>query len=191
MSVMRVLDVSERASKMQGVGLSTDRGSDERIGPKPHSGLTYKIIGAAMRVHNRLGPGLKEAFYQRALSAELAKAGVEFVAEQPVEISIDGHYIGQLYIDHLVGGAVVVEEKAVSHLLTDDEIAQVITYLIATDKPVGLLINFGRRSLEYKRIFPPRNAESWRNRIRRYVWVPPQSQSDNPFPESVDRQAGR
>ena len=191
MSVTGVLDVRHDQPDMRVVELSTDRGTDKRIGPKPHSGLTYKIIGAAMRVHNQLGPGLKEAFYQRALSVELARSGVEFIAEQPVEISIEGHYIGQLYIDHLVGDAVVVEEKAVPHLLTNEEIAQVITYLNVTRKPVGLLLNFGRRSLEYKRIFPPRNAEPRRNRIRRYVWLPPQAKSVYPFPESVDRQAGR
>ena len=191
MSVTGVLDIRRDEPNMRGVELSADGGTDKRIEARPHSDLTYKIIGAAMRVHNRMGPGLKEAFYQRALSAELAQAGVEFTAEQPVEISIGGQYIGQLYVGHFVEDAVVVEEKAVSHLLTDDEIAQVITYLIATGKPVGLLLNFGRRSLEYKRIFPPRNAEAWRSRIRRYVWVPPQPKSVHPFLESVDRQAGR
>ena len=191
MSVTGALDIRRDQPNMRGVELSTDEGTDDRIEAKPYSDLTYKIIGAAMRVHNRMGPGLKEAFYQRALSAELAHAGVEFTAEQPVEISIDGQYIGQLYVDHFVEDAVVVEEKAVSHLLTNDEIAQVITYLIATRKRVGLLLNFGRRSLEYKRIFPPRNAEALRSRIRRYVWVPPQAKSVHPFPESVDRPAGR
>ncbi len=191
MSATSVLDVREGGPRMRVVGLSTDRRTDNRIEPKPYADLTYKIVGAAMRVHNRLGSGLKEAFYQRALSAELAQAGVEFIAEQPIEISIEGIYIGQLYIDHLVGDAVVVEEKAVSHLLTNDEVAQVITYLVASGMPVGLLLNFGRRSLEYKRIFPPSNAEAWRNRIRRYVWLPPQPRSVHPFKESVDRQAGR
>jgi GxxExxY protein len=191
MSVTGVLDISHDQPNIRGVGLSTDEGTDKRSGPKPHSDLTYKIIAAAMRVHNQLGPGLKEAFYQRALSAQLAEAGVEFVAEQPIEISIEGNYIGQLYVDHLVGDAVIVEEKAVSHLLTNDEVAQVITYLVASGMPVGLLLNFGRRSLEYKRVFPPRNAEAWRNRIRRYVWLPPQPQSVHPLKESVDSEAGR
>jgi GxxExxY protein len=156
--------------------------------PRPYEDITYKIIGAAMRVHNQLGPGLKEAFYQRALSVELASDALAFTAEQTVEISIDGAYIGQLYLDHLVEDTIVVEEKAVSHMLTNEEIAQVITYLCATGKPVGLLINFGRERLEYKRILPPKHVDLWKRRIRRYVWLPPELRSVNPFSKSVDSQ---
>jgi len=142
---------------------------------KPLADMTYQVIGAAMRVHNALGPGLKEAFYQRALSLELEKTGLGFEPEFSVEVELDGVRIGLLYLDHLVEEALVVEVKALSHLMTDDEIAQVITYLCATEKKVGLLLNFGRHRLEYKRIFPPRNIERWRERIRRYVWTPRQT----------------
>jgi GxxExxY protein len=139
---------------------------------KPLSDLTYRVIGAAMRVHNALGPGLKEAFYQRALSLEMEKGGLGFEPEHSVEIELDGVRIGLLYLDHLVEAELVVEEKALSHLLTDEEKAQVITYLCATEKKVRLLLNFGRHRLEYKRIFPPKNnIERWRERIRRYVCV--------------------
>jgi hypothetical protein len=55
-------------------------------------------------------------------------------------------------------------------MLTNEDIAQVITYLAATSLPVGLLFNFGRRRLEYKRIFPPKKLEGWRDRIERYLW---------------------
>ena len=129
---------------------------------KPLEGLSYRVIGAAMRVHNALGPGLKESAYQKALSLEMEKAGLSFEAERPVEIFPDGVSIGLLYLDHLVEGQLIVEEKAFSHLVTREELAQVITYLCATGLKVGLLINFGRRRLEYKRIFPPRNVERWR-----------------------------
>jgi GxxExxY protein len=140
---------------------------------KPLSELTYRVIGAAMRVHNALGPGLKEAFYQRGLSLEMEKSGLAFEPEYSVEVELEGVRIGLLYLDHLVEGELVVEEKALSHLLTDDELAQVITYLCATEKKVGLLLNFGRHRLEYKQIFPPRNnVERWRERVRRYVWTP-------------------
>lgn len=162
-------------------GLSTDSETDKRIVASPHADLTYRIIGAAMRVHNRLGPGLKEAHYQRALSLEFLEAGISFVAEQPTRIHIDGLPIGLLYLDHLVEDVVVVEEKAVSHMLTAEEVAQVVTYLGATGRQVGLLINFGRQSLEYKRIFPPRNVEQWRHRIRRYIWVPKPFANDKTF----------
>jgi len=138
----------------------------------PLEEVTYKIIGAAMSVHNALGPGLKESAYHRALSLELGNAGLSFEEEKPVEIFMDGVSIGLLYLDHLVEDAVVVEEKAFSHLLTDEEAAQVITYLAATGLSVGILLNFGRRRLQNKRIFPPRSVSAWRDRISRYVWKP-------------------
>lgn len=134
--------------------------------------ITYHAIGAAMRVHNALGPGLKESAYQRALSLELSKAGLSFEQEKPVEIFLDGVSVGLLYIDHLVENAVVVEIKALRHRLTQDETGQVITYLAATGHSVGLLFNFAGRSLEYKRILPPRKLDDWRQRIKRYAWVP-------------------
>jgi len=151
------------------------------VDPRPLEDLTYQVIGAAMRVHNTLGPGLKEAAYQKALSLEMEAAGLSFEAERPVEIFLDGASIGLLYLDHLVEGEVIVEEKAFSHLLTDEEIAQVITYLCATGLGVGLLLNFGRGRLEYKRIFPPKNVERWRERINRYLWKPMDRLSVNPL----------
>jgi len=138
----------------------------------PLEGATFKIIGAAMAVHNALGPGFKESAYHHALSLELEKAGLSFEEEKSVEISLEGATIGLLYLDHLVAGSIVVEEKAFSHLLTDEEIAQVITYLAATGLAVGLLLNFGRRTLEYRRIFPPKDLSRWTQRIHRYVWNP-------------------
>lgn len=138
----------------------------------PYDDITYRIIGAAMDVHNRLGPGHKERVYQQALTQRFQESGLSFVAEQPVEIYLDNVSVGLLYLDHLVEDSIVVEEKAFSHLLTDEEVAQVITYLAATGKPVGLLLNFGRRRLQYKRIFPPRKLEGWQGRIQRYLWKP-------------------
>ena len=167
------------------MGLSTDRGTDYRMDDKPYSELTYRVLGAAMRVHNALGPGLKEAFYQRALSLELENGGLGFEAEYSVEVELEGVRVGLLYLDHLVEGELIVEEKAFSHLLTDDEIAQVITYLCATYKKVGLLLNFGRHRLEYRRIFTPTsNVERWRERIRRYVWTP--SEPSDPLIRSTN-----
>ena len=74
----------------------------------------------------------------------------------------------------IIGAAMDVHNlKALSHLLTDEEVAQVVTYLAATGKPVGLLFNFGRRRLQFKRIFPPKKLDDWRDRIERYLWRPP------------------
>jgi GxxExxY protein len=85
---------------------------------------------------------------------------------------LDGAAIGLLYLDVLVAESVVVELKAFSHMLTDEDKAQLVTYLGATGLPVGVLINFGRRRLEYRRIFPPRNVKAWANYIKRFVWNP-------------------
>lgn len=146
--------------------------TDKRIKVEgPHEDVTFQIIGAAMTVHNALGVGLKESVYHHALSLELEKRGLTYEEEKPVEIFHEGTAVGLLYLDHLVEGAIVVEEKALSHLLTDEETAQVITYL-ATGRRVGLLLNFGRQRLQYKRIFPPKDLTAWRARISRYVWKP-------------------
>ena len=148
---------------------------------KPFEEITHTVIGCAMSVHNKLGPGLKEAAYQRALSLEMEAKGLSFQTERPQEIFVDDVSVGLLYLDHLVEEQVVVEEKAFSHLLTNEEVAQVITYLCATELKVGLLLNFGRRRLEYKRILPPKDITRWQERIRRYVWNPPDRPSANPL----------
>ena len=119
--------------------------------------LTYRIIGAAMVVHNSLGPGYKEEIYERALFAELEQREIGAERQFPVEVFHDDIQVGLFYLDLFVEQAVVVEVKALSHQLTNDERAQVINYLKATGAAVGLLFNFGRRKLEYKRIFPGRD----------------------------------
>lgn len=126
-----------------------------------------------MRVHNKLGPGHKEKVHQRALTNEIAADGLKVVEEYPfILIREDGKLLGYLVLDHLVEDVVIVEDKSFSHLLTDEEIAQVITYQAATTLPVGLLLNFGRKKLEYKRILPPEKLAGWENRIIRYLWRP-------------------
>jgi GxxExxY protein len=148
-------------------------------------GLTYRIIGAAMKVHNELGPGLKEAIYQHALSLAMQEAGLSFEEEKHVQVAINETQVGLLYLDHFVEDTIVVEEKAFSHLLTDEEVAQVITYLAVMEAKVGLLLNFGRRKLEYKRILPPTKFEEWRNRAARYAWRPPEGPISNPLIRSL------
>lgn len=125
-----------------------------------------------MSVHNKLGPRLKESTYHHALHVAMTAAGLTCREEVPVEIHLDQNNVGLLYLDHLVEERVVVEDKALLHLLTNEETAQLVTYLAATNYPVGLLLNFGHPRLEYKRIFPPRDRTQWGNRIRRYIWTP-------------------
>jgi GxxExxY protein len=137
----------------------------------PHADLTYRITGAAMRVHNRLGPGLKEQHYQRALSEEMRADGLG-VADEHCRMDIrDGETcLGRLYIDHWLEDKVVVETEAFPHLLTDAEVAQVIGSVVARGAQVGLLIDFGRRRLEYKRLLPPKKLDDWKKRIGRFMW---------------------
>jgi len=118
--------------------------------------LTYRIIGAAMAVHNQLGPGYKEEVYERALAADLTERDIPVQRLFPVEVWHAGVQVALFYLDLFVEGTVVVEVKALHHQLTNDELAQVINYLKATDAPMGLLFNFGRRKLEYRRVFPSR-----------------------------------
>ena len=143
----------------------------------PNQDVTYRVIGCAMAVHNRLGPGLREGIYQRALAVEMEAAGLVHEDEKPVEIFVNGTSVGLLYLDHLVEDTVVVEVKALRHQLTNDEVGQVITYLAATGLKVGLLLNFTGRSLEYRRILPPKKLDAWKERIRRYAWMPKRPRS--------------
>ncbi len=142
----------------------------------PHQEITYRIIGAAMRVHRRMPRGLREHHYQTALTAELLKEGLSAADEYHVEVYDGDKWLGRLVLDHWVEGCVVVEDKAVAHPLGDREVAQVIAYLAAVEARVGLLLNFGRSSLEYRRILPPRVTAGWQAHIGQYLWRPEKSE---------------
>ncbi|HWQ16163.1 MAG TPA: GxxExxY protein, partial [Roseiflexaceae bacterium] len=122
----------------------------------PHDEITYKIIGCAMSVFDKLGPGFRENTYQRALAASFGAAGLFYEAEKCLEVydspqktTLLGYYIP----DFLVAERVVVEIKALP-MLNNTHLAQIIGYLAVTGYPVGLLINFGARRLQRRRIFP-------------------------------------
>lgn len=114
--------------------------------------LTYKIIGCAMKVHNTLGNGFQEVIYQRCLAIELERAGMDFGREVEHPIFYDGIEVGTRRADFIVANCVVVELKALT-ALEDVHLAQAKNYVVAYDFEVGLLINFGAKSLEYRRIF--------------------------------------
>ncbi len=116
---------------------------------------------------------MKEYHYQRALTAEIIADGMAVSEEHQVEVYDGDQWIGRLYYDQLVEGRVVVEVEAFAHMLTNEQVAQVITYLAAAGLRVGLLFNFGRRRLEFKRILAPADVNDWREHARRYVWRPP------------------
>lgn len=116
-----------------------------------YSELTGKIIGCAMTVHSALGNGFQEVIYQRALAMEMADHDIAFSREQTMPVYYKGKPIGSRRVDFLVEEVVCVELKAVIRM-EDAHLAQAINYLEAYDLEVGLLINFGAKSLEFKRV---------------------------------------
>ena len=115
--------------------------------------ITEKIIGASFEVHKFLGNGFQEVIYQRALAWELAKAGLSFAREIEQEIFYKElqEPIGTRRADFVIEGKVLVELKAII-LLEDVHLAQILNYLKAYKLEVGLLINFGNKSLIFKRV---------------------------------------
>lgn len=117
--------------------------------------MTYKINGCAMRVHNTLGNGFQEVIYQRCLAIELERAGLSFGREVEQTIFYKGVNVGTRRADFVVEGQVIVELKAVINL-EDVHLAQTKNYVVAYDFPIGLLINFGANSLQFKKVFNPK-----------------------------------
>src|SRR6266498_3828656 len=113
--------------------------------------LTEKIIGSALKVHSTLGNGFQEVIYQRALEIELTKCSLPFVREFEMPVYYDGIQIGTRRADFLVDGKISVELKAIIKL-EDVHLAQAMNYLEAYNLEIGLLINFGAKSLEFKRL---------------------------------------
>ena len=112
--------------------------------------LTEKIIGCAMKVHSTLGPGFLESVYQKALAHELRKAGLKVECEEPITVQYDGVPVGDFSADLLVEGRVILELKATQTLAPAHEV-QLVNYLAATGMDIGLLVNFGAQTLQFKR----------------------------------------
>lgn len=112
--------------------------------------VTDQIIGAAYRVHNKMGFGYLESVYENCLMIELRKAGLPAQAQNGITVYYDGEVVGEFIADMVVHDAVIVELKSVRALATAHEV-QLVNYLVATRKPVGLLINFGPQKVEVKR----------------------------------------
>ena len=113
--------------------------------------LTKKIIGCAMKVHSVLGNGFQEVVYQRALAIEFAEAELEFSREHEMEILYKDQQIGTRRVDFFVEGAIMIEIKALIKL-DEVHLAQAMNYVEAYKLEIGLLINFGAKSLEFKRV---------------------------------------
>jgi GxxExxY protein len=126
-----------------------------------------------MSVHRKLGPGYRENTYQRDLEVQFTESGLTFEAQKLFEVydSVDGSQLIGYYIpDFVVEDKIVVEIKALRGL-DNSHLAQVIGYLAVGKYPIGLLINFGLRSLQYKRILPPKNVTEHRVN-RQWLFVP-------------------
>ena len=114
--------------------------------------LTYSIIGCAMNVHKKMGPGFQELIYQRCLAIEFNKAKIEYVREKDHIIYYEGFEVGTRRADFVVRDYIMVEIKALVRL-EDVHLVQGKNYLTAYNFNLGLLVNFGARSLEHKLLF--------------------------------------
>ena len=116
-----------------------------------HEDLTHRIIGAAMQVHSTLGNGFQEVIYQRAMEIELSYQGLSYEREKDMPLYYREQLIGSRRVDFFVENCIMVELKAIIQL-EDVHLAQAINYLEAYQMQIGLLLNFGARRLEYKRV---------------------------------------
>jgi GxxExxY protein len=121
--------------------------------------VTHKIIGCAMKVHSALGNGFQEVIYQRALAIEMEKQGLKFTRELEMVIYYEGVEIGTRRVDFFVEEFVMVELKALIKL-EDVHLAQAMNYCQAYHLPIGLLLNFGAKSLEFKRVYNLNHPEN-------------------------------
>jgi GxxExxY protein len=127
------------------------------------SGLTGDIIGAAMEVHNQLGPGFLESVYDEALAVELTQRKIRFERQKELPVFYKQELIKKFVCDFLVDGRVIVEVKAIKALGEIDRM-QLTSYLKASGVEIGLLLNFAEKSLDFKRvIFSKDNQRNQRN----------------------------
>ena len=113
--------------------------------------LTEEIIGLAIKVHKRLGPGFVERIYEQALAYELQRCGIPAVRQKAITVRYEGLDLGAQRVDLLVGEEVIVEIKSVSEFNAIHE-AQMLSYLRTADKRVGLILNFAKPTLSIKRM---------------------------------------
>ena len=116
-----------------------------------HSDITARIIGCAMKVHSTLGNGFQEVIYQRCLAIEMEEQTMLFTRELEMPIFYEGKEVGTRRVDFLVEEKIMVELKAVNSI-ENTHIAQALNYLEAYNLEIGLLINFGSTTLEFKRL---------------------------------------
>lgn len=112
--------------------------------------LSNRIIGCGIKIHKALGPGFVEKMYSKAFAYELEKEKIKFTKEKSIKVKYEGILLGEHRLDFLIEDEIILELKAV-YEINNFHIAQILSYLKATDKKLGLILNFSRSKLEIKR----------------------------------------
>ena len=112
--------------------------------------ITETVIGCAYRVYNKMGFGFLESVYEKCLLIELRKAGLDTESQEPITVYYDSEIVGEFVADIIVNDTIILELKSVRRVSKAHEV-QLVNYLVATGKPVGLILNFGEREVEMKR----------------------------------------
>lgn len=115
-----------------------------------YEGLTEKIIGCAYRVYNKMGFGFLESVYEKCMLIELRKAGLNAESQKPITVCYENEIVGEFIVDIIINDKIILELKSVRQIINAHEV-QLVNYLVATEKPVGLIINFGESKVEIKR----------------------------------------
>jgi len=115
-----------------------------------YQNVTEKIIGCAYRVYNKMGFGFLESVYEKCLLIELHKAGMDAEPQKPITVYYDDKIVGEFVADIIVNDTIILELKSVRRVVKAHEV-QLVNYLVATGKPIGLILNFGESKVEVKR----------------------------------------
>ncbi len=126
------------------------RKSQTRIDYMEHGELTENIIGCAYNVYNKMGFGFLESVYEKCMLIELHKAGLDVESQKPITVYYENEIVGEFVADIIVNDTVILELKSVRQIINIHEV-QLVNYLVATGKPVGLILNFGESKVEIKR----------------------------------------
>ncbi len=112
--------------------------------------MTEKIIGCAYRVYNKMGFGFLESVYEKCMLIELRKAGLNAESQKPITVYYEEEIVGEFVADIIVNDTIILELKSVRQIINVHEV-QLVNYLVATRKPVGLILNFGESKVDVKR----------------------------------------
>jgi GxxExxY protein len=113
--------------------------------------LSYKIVGLAMQVHNKLGFGFSEKVYENSTMILFRREGIQAKQQTPITVYFEGEVVGDYYVDILVEDKIILELKSAEEIV-DAHRSQVLNYLKATELQLAIILNFGKKMLEYERL---------------------------------------